>query len=181
MAKKSKTLKAICWCGKEYTIRVGRPADPCPECQAKNKANRASSHWTGKHRRGYREIGGKKLYFPNKMMANYYRYLLWLKEKGEISDFEYEGQFPRDEFTFDFRPFGVTRGCVTYRPDFAVRDKLTDVRYRFKELTGRMRSDHRTKLNRMKKFYPRVIVDVVTYQDYQTIARQVGKIIQGWE
>jgi hypothetical protein len=180
MAKKTKILRAICWCGNEYTIRVGKPVDPCPECQAKNKVNRTSSHWTGKHVRGYRVIGGKKLYFPNKMMANYYLYLLWLKEKKVIIDFKYEGEFSRDEFTFDFRPFGITQGCVTYRPDFWV-SYLNGTENHFKELTGRMRSDHKTKLNRMKKFYPRVLVDVVTYQDYRTISRQVGEIILGWE
>ena len=32
------------------------------------------------HHRGYRTIDKKKIYFPNRMEANYYRYLLWQKK-----------------------------------------------------------------------------------------------------
>ena len=51
---------------------------------------------------GWREIGGIKKYYRSRWEANYARYLEWLKQRGEISDWKHEPE------TFWFEP--IKRG-----------------------------------------------------------------------
>jgi len=125
------------------------------------------------HHRGWRNIGGKRIWFPNRMEANYYRMHLWQKEKKIIANFEYQPE------PFDFRPYGYTKGIVTYRPDFLVVPKDGPAFY--EELKGHIGRDHKTKMNRMRKCFASVLVKLITYQDYKETERQTSMIIKGWE
>ena len=44
----------------------------------------------GTWKAGWREIAGRRIYFRSRWEANYARYLQWLKDRGEIVDWEYE-------------------------------------------------------------------------------------------
>jgi Zn-finger nucleic acid-binding protein len=125
------------------------------------------------HHRGWRNIGGKRIWFPNRMEANYYRMHLWQKEKKIIANFEYQPE------PFDFRPYGYSKGTVTYRLDFLVVPQRESAFY--EELKGHIGRDHKTKMNRMRKCFPSVFVKLITYQDYKETERQVSMIIKGWE
>jgi hypothetical protein len=100
--------------------------------------------------RGEYLIGDREMYFRSKWEANYALYLEFLKKQGEIKDWHYEVKM------FDFPiPHGVTR----YMPDFQVIEKDGSVTYR--EVKGYMDSRSKTKLKRMKKYYPQVKIELV--------------------
>jgi len=125
------------------------------------------------HHRGYRIIDKKKIYFANRMEANYYRYLLWLKKQKHLANFEYQPN------PFDFRTFGIDQGRVTYRPDFLVLQ--FDGFCYYVEIKGHMNASSKTKLNRMRKYFPQILVEVVHYGMYKKLEKEVGTLIEGWE
>lgn len=97
------------------------------------------------------------------MEANYARYLTFT---GVEWDYE-----PK---TFWFE--GLRRGAVSYTPDFYLPSSGEYI-----ETKGWMDAKSKTKLRRMKKYHPDVVVRVVEYPAYRAIARQVRHLIPGWE
>lgn len=103
--------------------------------------------------------------------ANYARYLKFLKEKGQIHDFEFEPD------TFYFH--GIKRGTMSYTPDFKVWD--TKDSYVFHEVKGYMDQKSKTKLSRMGKYYPDEKVIVIAKNEYKEIKDKLSRIIEHWE
>lgn len=123
---------------------------------------------------GHRIIGGKRIYFPNKMEANLYRYYHFLQQHKSIANFQFQPN------PFDFRSYGIKRGITTYRPDFLIINN--DGSCEYIEAKGFMDKASKTKLNRMRSHFPRIRIRVIDYPDYRKdIAKQVEKIIKGWE
>lgn len=187
-------------CGKPHKPKSAKPSEfgICPACLSDKTSNKGGKskkfhlHPSNRsvlkkdlqkprradtpyahHHRGYRVIDRKRICFANRMEANYYRYLLWLKKKKSIANFEFQPS------PFDFRPFGVDQGIVTYRPDFLVLQ--FDGFCYYVETKGHMNASSKTKLNRMRKYYPSITLEVVNYKKYKEIERDVGSIIEGWE
>lgn len=120
--------------------------------------------------------GGKRqdlnnMYFRSNWEANYARYLNWLKDLGEITEWEYEP----DEFWFE----GIKRGARSYIPDFKITEKNGSTIYH--EIKGWMDKKSATKLKRMTKFYPHIDVVVIGEDEYRAISRQVKNIVPNWE
>lgn len=109
-------------------------------------------------------------FFRSSWEANYARYLNWLIEQGEIKAWEYECK------TFVFE--GVTRGVLTYTPDFRVIN--LDDSYEWHEVKGWMDAASKAKLKRMAKFYPDETVIVIGADEYKALAKWKG-LIDGWE
>lgn len=107
--------------------------------------------------------------FPNRWEANYYRYIKWLGDKGKIRAFRYQPPY----FVFPVE-FGHRR----YRPDFLV---VGYDRTYYIEIKGYMDSASKTKLKRMKKYFPDVEVRLVTATEMRNLNNTVGKLIEGWE
>lgn len=124
----------------------------------------------GSWKAGWHEIGGKRCYYRSNWEANYARYLQWLKEKGQISDWKHEPK------TFWFE--GVKRGTVSYLPDFWVLEN--DGRDGFHEVKGWMDDRSKTKIARMAKYYPDVSLIVVDAKAYREIRRKVSSLVPGW-
>ena len=88
-----KLLDATCQCGNTFKFNIQKPS-VCPDCERQKqglqtgKSRQAWKYWN--HHRGWRVIDGKKIYFPNRMEANYYRYLFWQEKRGIILDFSYQ-------------------------------------------------------------------------------------------
>ncbi|MGE4334605.1 MAG: hypothetical protein AB7E55_01340 [Pigmentiphaga sp.] len=118
-------------------------------------------------RGGYREDLG--LYVRSRWEANYARYLEWLRQRGEIRDWEYEPC----EFVFP-----VKRGTRFYRPDFRVIEKGGQVTYH--EVKGYMDQKSRTALKRMARYYPKVRIVIVGRSEYREIEKW-ARLIPGWE
>lgn len=102
--------------------------------------------------------------------ANYARYLNWLIGKGEIKAWQYECQ------TFVFH--GVTRGVISYTPDFKVINN--DDSHEWHEVKGWMKSTDRTKIKRMEKYYPDEKLVLIDSKAYKAIAKWKN-MIPGWE
>lgn len=129
--------------------------------------NRANASWGA----AWREIGGYKKYYRSKWEANYARYLEWLKQKGDISDWKHEPE----TFWFD----GIKRGCMSYLPDFKVTESNGSIAYH--EVKGWMDDRSKTKIKRMAKYHPNVKLIVIDSKSYASIKKVMQPIIKDWE
>lgn len=109
-------------------------------------------------------------FFRSSWEANYARYLNWLIAQGEIEKWEFECQ------TFVFH--GITRGVISYTPDFKVYSK--DGSYEWHEVKGWMDAKSKAKLKRMAKFYPAEKVVLIDRKAYRAISKWKA-MIQNWE
>lgn len=134
---------------------------------AKMTMNRANASWKA----GWREIGGKRIYFRSRWEANYARYLQWLKERGEICEWDHE------PFTFWFE--GIKRGCLSYLPDFSVVENSSKIVYH--EVKGWMDDRSKTKIKRMAKYHPNVKLVVIDSKQYKALKKRMQPLIAGWE
>lgn len=141
-------------------------------------ATRIAKHGTGRPgnitnaysraKRGKRDdLGG--MFFRSAWEANYARYLDWLQQRGEIQRWQYEPE------TFVFH--GVTRGVLTYTPDFKVYEGGGHV---FHEVKGWMDAKSKAKLKRMADHYPSERIIVIGPPEYRSIAKWSG-LIPMWE
>lgn len=120
---------------------------------------------------GWRQVGGREIYFRSRWEANYAFYLQWLLENGAIRAWEYEPK------TFWFE--NIRRGVRSYKPDFFVTENNGDQAYH--EIKGWMDSRSRTTLKRMAKYYPDVQVILIREREYKAIRRKVMGVVPGWE
>jgi len=135
---------------------------------ANNLAGNRSRYSRGKM--GKRsDLGG--LYVRSSWEANYARYLNWLIDLGEIESWEYEP----DTFWFE----NIKRGTRSYTPDFKVWSK--DGTYEYHEVKGWMDQKSKTKLSRMRKYYPEEGIVVIGADVYKSIKRDISKLIRNWE
>jgi hypothetical protein len=119
----------------------------------------------------WRVVGGKRIYFRSRWEANYARYLQWLVEQQQITGWEHEPE----TFWFD----AIKRGCVSYLPDFRVTNLDGTIEYH--EVKGWMDARSKTKIKRMKKYYPKVKLVVIDGPVYKKLQAAVRSIIGGWE
>ncbi len=102
---------------------------------------------------------------------NYAFYLEWLKTGGHIKDWEYE-PLPRYEFI-------VTEGnhqralSLGYLPDFKVTNN--DDTFYLVEVKGKPQGMR--KLQRMKKFYPKIKIELVDREAYMQLKKKIGKML----
>lgn len=119
--------------------------------------------------------GGKRadigIFVRSAWEANYARYLNWLVAHGQIKNWEYEP----DVFYFE----NIKRGTRSYLPDFKVENNDGTIEYH--EVKGWMDAASKTKLKRMKKYYPDVKIVLVDKPVYNGLARTVSKLVANWE
>lgn len=120
---------------------------------------------------GWIEIGGKKFYMRSTWERNYARYIQWLKEAGEIKDWDYECH----RFVFEKIKFGTR----TYLPDFKIIEN--DGSYYWVEVKGRLMQRGRTQLKRMLKYFPEEKVLVLDEAQYKALRHDLKNLIPGWE
>lgn len=125
----------------------------------------------GSWKAGWREIGGRRIYFRSRWEANYARFLEWLKQHGEIVDWTHEPE----TFWFD----KIKRGVRSYLPDFRVLEN--DGSSNLHEVKGWMDSRSKTTLARMGRYHPKETIIVIRERDYNAIARKVSPLIPDWE
>lgn len=123
----------------------------------------------GDIKQGNVTIGGKTYYYKSSWESDIAAYLEFLKNKKEISDWEYEPH------TFWFER--IKRGVRSYKPDFRVTN--TDGSQYYIEVKGWMDSRSATKLKRMRIYYPEVRVDVIDRSRYIAIAKWAS-VIPHW-
>lgn len=153
--------------GTERRLRVDKALRARLESQGTLAPPRPNATWKA----GWREIGGKRNYYRSRWEANYARYLEWLKQLGEISDWQHEPE------TFWFE--SIKRGVRSYLPDFRVWE--IDGSSALHEVKGWMDARSKTTLKRMAKYHPGERIIVIREKTYNDIARKVGRMIEGWE
>lgn len=112
------------------------------------------------------------IFFRSSWEANYARYLNFLKSKEII----YKWQFEPDTFWFE----KIKRGVRSYLPDFKIWDTSTSDPY-YVEVKGWMDDKSKTKLKRMKKYYPEIRIDIVTSKEYNEIKKKISSLLVLWE
>lgn len=117
--------------------------------------------------RGEYETDRGAMYFRSKWEANYARYLDWLVRQKQIASWEYETEC----FVFEKIRHGTTR----YIPDFKVFNLDGSVEYH--EVKGRMDQRSRTKLTRMARYFPQVVLKVIDSVAYRLLSRRLGKVV----
>jgi acyl-CoA hydrolase len=125
----------------------------------------------GTWRAGWREIGGTRIFARSKAEANYARFLQWQQDRQLIRSWAHE------KTTFWFEQ--IRRGVRSYLIDFDV--ELLSGSFEYHEVKGYMDARSKTKLRRMAKYHPDVVVKLIDQKAIATITRQVGRLIPGWE
>jgi hypothetical protein len=123
-----------------------------------------------KAKSGWRDIAGQRLFFRSAWEANYARYLQFQKEQKLIKDWLYEPQ------TFWFN--AIKRGVRSYLPDFQVF--LLDDTYIWHEVKGYLDAKSKTKLNRMRIYYPDERIRVIDKTWFKENSN-LKNFIQEWE
>ena len=122
-------------------------------------------------RKGWREIGGQRIYARSRWEANFARYLQFQQEHGLIKRWQHEP----DTFWFE----GIKRGVCSYLPDFKVFNNDGTIEY--SEVKGFMDSRSKTKIRRMAKYHPTVKLKVFDSIWYKTNNKQLAGLVPGWE
>jgi hypothetical protein len=103
--------------------------------------------------------------------ANYARFLIFLKARGEIKDWEYE------KHTFWFEK--IKRGVRSYTPDFKVY--LSQGGHEWHEVKGWMDAKSVTRLKRMAKYYPEEKMVIIDEAWFKQANRTLDGLIPNWE
>lgn len=133
----------------------------------KQTMNRANASW----KCGWRDIGSVKKYYRSRWEANYARYLEWLKSNNQIADWKHEPK------TFWFN--GIKRGCMSYLPDFWIKELNNSESYH--EVKGWMDDRSITKIKRMAKYHPNIKLVVIDSKSYKSLEKKLSGLIVGWE
>ena len=91
----------------------------------------------------------------------YARSLEWMKQRGVIADWEYEPK------TFWF--VEIMRGVRSYTPDFLITN--IDGTQEYHEVKGYMDAKSKTKIKRMAKYFPDVILKIVDKGVYKDVLK----------
>jgi uncharacterized protein DUF1064 len=120
---------------------------------------------------------GRTYTFRSGWEENYAYYLEWLKEQGEIKDWEYEPTPRYDFIAYDNKEtarMGTGRVLgLGYLPDFKVTNN--DGSFYLVEIKGRRQG--MMKLKRMKKFYPKIRIELVEAKEYNALKRKLGRML----
>lgn len=119
---------------------------------------------------GWHTIGGVRKYYRSSWESNYAYYLEWLKQLGKVTEWQHEPK------TFWFE--GIRRGTVSYLPDFRV--VWADGRVEWHEVKGHMDARSATKIKRMAKYHPDVVLVVIGSKAYAQLKRAVYTLCPGW-
>lgn len=115
-------------------------------------------------KRGYYDINGKTIYFRSGWEANYALYLDWLVKQKQIKSWTFE----EDTFWFE----KIKRGVRSYQPDFKIKNLDNTIEYH--EVKGYMDNKSKTKINRMRIYYPKIKLIVIDQRCYQDIKKKMG-------
>lgn len=121
-------------------------------------------------KQAWRTIGGKRHFYRSKWEQNIACYLQTLQTAGHLTDWHYEPD------TFWYHQ--ISRGIRSYTPDFRLHWKKQGL-VEYWEVKGIMDSKSRTKIKRLKKYYPDVKLKVIGKREYSRISKN-AHYIAGW-
>jgi hypothetical protein len=116
------------------------------------------------------EIGGKRNFYRSRWEYRYALYLEFMKKHGHILDWEHEPT----TFWFD----GIRRGTNNYKPDFCVTFPSGNKEYF--EVKGYMDAKSKTKIKRMAKYHPDVVLRIIDGKWFKENGRKLKNVLKGW-
>lgn len=119
---------------------------------------------------GWCTVGKVKKFFRSEWERKYACYLEFMKSKHMIRSWQHEAK----EFWF----LKIKRGVRSYKPDFKVVTREGTVEYH--EVKGWMDPKSNTKLKRMAKYYPAVVVKVIDATWFKQNSPIIGGLVDGW-
>lgn len=135
------------------------------------RANGSFDKKRGTWKAAWRKIGDKEKYYRSRWEANYARYLEFLKQQGQILNWEHEPQ------TFWFE--GIKRGCISYLPDFKIFEK--DGTHYWVEVKGYYDDRSLTKIRRFNKYFPNEKLKVIDKVWFKENSNKLKGLIPDWE
>lgn len=131
----------------------------------------ANGHLGVTWKQGWREIAGRRIYFRSRWEFNYGLYLEFIRKNALISAWEHEPE----TFWFD----KIKRGCRSYLPDFKVT--LPNGKIEFHEVKGWMDDRSKTKIKRMAKYHPSIVLRIIDGSWFRDNKRKLAGLIPEWE
>lgn len=122
-------------------------------------------------KQGIYNVNGREIYFRSIWEPNYALYLDFLIKNKQIKKWDYE----TDTFWFE----KIKRGVRSYKPDFKVVN--TDDTIEYHEVKGYMDAKSKTKLKRMKIYFPDVKMILIDQKVYKDIIAKTSGIIKYFE
>lgn len=102
---------------------------------------------------------------------NFGHFLRWQKSLGQIQEWEYE------PVVFKFTK--ITRGCTEYRPDFRIQESVG--KHFWVEVKGFWDARSKTKLARMRRYYPKEEIRLVGREWFAEALRSgLAGAVPGW-
>ena len=146
----SKASKKI-WSDPNHYLNSEEYKQRVSDIKSKFQQNRPQLNRYNRGKGSRRIIGGKETWFRSTWEVIYARYLQFLLDRKDILKWEYE----KETFWFE----KIKRGVRSYRPDFKVTNNDESIEYH--EVKGWMDAKSRTKLKRMKKYYPKIKIIII--------------------
>lgn len=120
-------------------------------------------------KKGTITIGGKTFFARSSWEANIAAYYQFLKENGDIKDWEHEPK------TFWFEK--IKRGVRSYLPDFRITEN--NGKQKYVEVKGYMDAKSKTKIKRFAKYYPKEELILIQSKEYNSIKKNKS-LIKNW-
>ncbi len=116
------------------------------------------------------EIGGKRCFFRSRWEYRYALYLELMKQNKYVIEWEHEPKV----FYFE----GIKRGTTNYKPDFKVT--FPSGKEEWFEVKGYMDAKSKTKIKRMAKYYPELVLRVIDKTWFSENSKKLKAIIKNW-
>jgi len=116
------------------------------------------------------EIGGKRCFFRSRWEYRYALYLELMKQNNYVIEWEHEPKV----FYFE----GIKRGTTNYKPDFKVT--FPSGKEEWFEVKGYMDAKSKTKIKRMAKYYPELVLRVIDKTWFSENSKKLKAIIKNW-
>ncbi len=116
------------------------------------------------------EIGGKRCFFRSRWEYRYALYLELMKQNKYVIECEHEPKV----FYFE----GIKRGTTNYKPDFKVT--FPSGKEEWFEIKGYMDAKSKTKIKRMAKYYPDLVLRVIDKTWFSENSKKLKAIIKNW-
>ena len=140
-------------------------SDRMSKYQASGKLNNNYSRTMS----GTVDVFGRLIFFRSSWECNVAFYFEFLKKQNLIKEWEYEPTV----FWFE----KIKRGVRSYKPDFRITNN--DDTFYYVEVKGWMDSKSKTKLNRMRIYYPEIKIDLIDAKRYKEITKSAS-LVEGW-
>lgn len=136
-----------------------------------NKKKGTAQSRTYHSNQGWRNVGGRRIYFRSGWEVNFAWWAQFLKEKKVIKDWEYEPK----KFWFE----SIKSGVRSYLPDFKII--RNDGTHYWVEVKGYMDSRSQTKIKRFRKYYPEELLEIKDASWFREQRRRCPFLVERWE